>query len=113
MNVFMLGRVIEPEIVTTTKGSVLKLAVLSGRQSTEFSIFEIASVDEKTGEITKNPVFGRASKLKDGDYVGCIVNPAVNSKGSSVAFYLRDIAPIDTAVGETLKKAFNPLEIRK
>ena len=113
MNSFVIGRVVAPEITKTTKGDVLKIGVLVARQALEFSVFEISSVDKETGEMKRNPVFDRATKLKDGANVVCIVGPAVNKKGTDVTYYLRDIAPIDPSVSDTLKNAFDPLNIKK
>lgn len=107
MNTFLIGRVISPEITKTSKGDVLRLGVLVGRQSVEFSLFEIQSIDKETGEMKRNPAFGRACKLKDGDNAACIVNAAINKKGTDIVYYLRDIAPVDTKVSETLKTAFS------
>lgn len=113
MNSFVIGRVVAPEITKTSKGDVLRIGILVARQSLEFSVFEVASVDKTTGEFKRNPAFDRATKLKDGDNVACIVSPAVNKKGTDVVYYLRDIAPVDDSVSASLKSAFNPLDIKK
>ncbi len=106
MNTFIIGRVLSPEIQKTSKGDVLRIGVLVARQSIEFSIFEVASVDKDTGEFKRNPAFDRAMKLKDGDSVACIVNAAVNKKGTDTVYYLRDIAPVNAEISEQLKAAF-------
>lgn len=106
MNTFIIGRVLSPEIQKTSKGDVLRIGILVARQSIEFSIFEIQSVDQTTGEFKRNPAFDRAAKLKDGDNAVCIVSAAVNKKGTDTTYYLRDIAPINPEISEQLKAAF-------
>lgn len=106
MNSFVIGRVVSPEVTKTSRGDVLRIGVLVARQALEFSVFEVASVDKETGEFKRNAVYDRALKLKDGDNVVCIVSAAVNKKGTDTVYYLRDIAPIDTSVSDTLKSAF-------
>lgn len=106
MNTFVIGRLISPEIQKTSKGDVLRIGVLVARQSIEFSIFEISSVDTTTGEFKRNPAFDRAINLKDGDNVVCIVSAAVNKKGTDTVYYLRDIAPVNPEISEQLKAAF-------
>jgi len=112
MNAFVIGRVIEPEVMNTKKGNVLKFAVLVNRTSTEFSVFEVAGVDEKTGEIKKNALYDRAVLLKDGTLVACIVSPAVDNK-NRITYYLRDVTMIDESIRTSLKNAFNPLNVKK
>lgn len=90
MKSFILGKVISPDIVSTTSGDVAKFGVLVGRTSQEFSVFKNTK-DFNTGEIKSNPLFAKCENLVDGDKVIILVATSV-TKNNTLAMYLNNIS---------------------
>ena len=105
MQSLVLGRLIEPAVINSDYGRILRFGVLSGRNSHEFSVFEY-NINSKTGERNKNKLFDKASAIKDNSDIAVIINSAVTKSGS-LGVYLRDVAVLEPSVRSSVSKAFS------
>lgn len=93
MQCFMVGQVLEPEVVKGRDKSRVSFGLLSGKASTEFTVFE------------DDGCFAKAANCKAGQTVCAIVSPAVDKQGK-LRMYLRDIAPVPADLRGQLVASF-------
>lgn len=98
MRSFMLGSVLEPEVrtISTKKGDrdVLTLAILSGRTSVQFDVWE----DDRN--------YRKFAEFSNGDYVCAIVSDGLDDRGR-IKHYLNDMALCSSELREDFCALFN------
>lgn len=108
MQSLVLGKVLEPVVISSDYGQILRFGVLSGRNCHEFSVFEY-NINSKTGERVKNKLFEKVKSIKENTPVAVSINCAVTKSGA-LGVYLRDVAKIEQNTLETLSAAFKAVQ---
>lgn len=108
MQSLVLGRLLEPVVISSDYGKILRFGVLSGRNCHEFSVFEY-NINSKTGERVKNKLFEKANGIKENTPAAVSINSAVTKSGA-LGIYLRDIAKVEQNTLDTLSNAFKAVQ---
>lgn len=103
MQSMIIGKVVSPEVEKTSYGVVARFGVLVGRNCQEFTCWENRK-DFRTGELIRDPLYGRVMALKVTDTV-CVLFETVGS-GEGLRYYLRDVVPIKQEVADSVLSLF-------